>query len=167
MAEMNPQRLAFKENYCNPSSETFGNIRQSALKAGFSESYSETLMSNSVDNDWVKEIIKDYQMLSKAENRLNEAMDIPVNDEKLGERSLKASMFVAETLGKQKYSKRNEHTGPDGKELPKPLLAYVISSNNSNQENNGTNKENQSGAGGNISEQDNINSPLLDTLRTE
>ncbi len=30
----------------------------------------------------------------------------------------------------------NEHTGEDGKELPTPILAYAVSNNNSNQEDN-------------------------------
>jgi len=114
---MNPQRLLFKEYYCSPESNTFGNILQSALKAGFSDSYAKVLMSDSTDNDWVKNIIKDYKLLSKAEKRLDEAVGISVKDKILGERSLKASIFIAETLGKQKYSKRSELTGKDGERL--------------------------------------------------
>jgi fructosamine-3-kinase len=43
------------------------------------------------------------------------------------------SKFVAQTLGKKDYSQRNELSGPDGKELPAPILNYVCS-NNGNKE---------------------------------
>lgn len=34
--------------------------------------------------------------------------------------------FVAETLGKENYSKRTENTGKDGAELPTPILAVQV-----------------------------------------
>jgi len=121
MADMNLKRLAFKEYYCNPESDTFGLIKQSAKKAGFSESYSMGLMSDSVGNEWVKNIINDYQLLSKAESNIKKAMDIDVRDEKIGDRAIKVSLFVTERLGKQKWSARTELTGKDGEQLFKGL----------------------------------------------
>ncbi len=39
----------------DPKSETFGNSYQSAIKAGFSESYAIQIMKPSVGLDWVKQ----------------------------------------------------------------------------------------------------------------
>jgi phage terminase small subunit len=112
MAELNPQRLSFKEYYCNPASETFNLIEESALKAGFSESYAKVLLSDSTGNDWVKNIIKNYKLKSKAERNLNNLLDS--KDEKV-----KADMtkFTLKTLGKDEYSERTEITGAEGRDL--------------------------------------------------
>jgi len=112
MAEMNPQRIEFKEYYCNPSSDTFNLIEESAIKAGFSPSYAKVLMSDSTDNAWVKNIIKNYKLKSKAEKNLDILLDS--EDEKV-----KADMtkFTLKTLGRDEYSERTELTGADGKDL--------------------------------------------------
>lgn len=45
------------------------------------------------------------------------------------------SQFVAETIGKNDYSKRSELTGKDGKDLPTPILANAnVPTHNGNQE---------------------------------
>jgi hypothetical protein len=67
-------------------------------------------------------------MLRKAE--LNIEVLQESEDEKV---NLQANTFVLETLGKKQYSKRNELTGADGKDLPTPIL-NGISTNNSNTE---------------------------------
>lgn len=41
--------------YMNPKSETWGNAYQSALRAGYSESYARVIMSDSVALEWVKQ----------------------------------------------------------------------------------------------------------------
>jgi len=104
MAEMNPQRIAFKEYYTNPLSETFNNIEQSAIKAGFSESYAKVLLSESTGNEWVKNIIKNYKLKSKAERNLERLLD---QEENL---PIQADMtkFTLKTLGKDEYSEKQE-----------------------------------------------------------
>jgi len=112
MAEMNPQRLLFKEYYCNPSSDTFNQIEESALKAGFAPQYARVLMSESQGNEWVKQILNKAKLKSKAEKNLETLLDS--EDEKV-----KADMtkFTLKTLGKDDYSERTELTGADGKDL--------------------------------------------------
>lgn len=109
---MNPQRLMFKEYYCNPASDTFNLIYESAVKAGFSDSYSRVLMSPSTDNDWVKGIIKNYKLKSKAEINLEMLLDS--EDEKV---KADITKFTLKTLGKDEYSERTEMTGAGGKDL--------------------------------------------------
>ena len=120
MASMNPQRIKFKENYCNPESETFGNILQSAIKAGFSKSYSEIIMSESIGNEWVKEIIRDYKLVSKAEKNLDTLLGS--KDERIKSDMTK---FTLSRLNKQKYSERKENTGADGKDLTISVVNYA------------------------------------------
>jgi phage terminase small subunit len=132
MAMMNPQRLLFKEYYCNPESETFGNARQSAIKAGFGEHYADRIMSPEQGNEWVKEIIRDTQMLSKAEKVLGECLEmnttrvVSVGDEddedvqieqvdpQLVRIKQDTAKFVSSRLGKEKWSERTEFTGRGG-----------------------------------------------------
>lgn len=131
--ELNPQQLAFKEAYCNPSSETFGNVRASGISAGFDDEYAEQLTSPSRGLQWVLEIVREVEMRQLAEEGLKEAMSYDVRnggekiDTALAGIKLKASSFTAERLMKSKYAQRNEQTGADGKDLPTPILLNVSS----------------------------------------
>lgn len=121
---LNPQQQKFKEAYINPESATFGNQTQSALAAGYTQEYAESIGCK--DNQWMAEIVGDLKRLQKAERVLDEILDTPtLGDPALMNAVGKVAMFTAESLGKKKYAKRNEHTGPDGKELPTPILAVV------------------------------------------
>jgi len=97
------------------------------------------------------EIWKRDRLLMKSENVLADMIDMPVliekslsNDEvvvktdpQLVRIKQDTAKFIAETLGKKDYSKRNELTGLDGERLfPKPLLGGQSNdtSNNSNKE---------------------------------
>lgn len=123
MAErlLSPQQEAFLAYYTNPKSETFSNALQSALKAGYKQEYAESITAK--DLGWLSESIGDMKLLQKAERVLNKTLDYePVNEEGKVDTSLlkvqaDVSKFVAETVGKSKYSKRTEHTGKDGTPL--------------------------------------------------
>lgn len=127
MVKLNPQQAAFKENYTNPTSETFGNAYRSALAAGFSDEYAGVLTAPSKEVEWVAEIVSDVKRLQKAEKVLDKTLDLiddkDVNKKRLAQDSAK---FVASRLGKRKYSERSELTGADGKELPIPILAKIV-----------------------------------------
>lgn len=139
MDNLEPRQILFLKHYLDPKSKTFSNALQSALEAGYTKEYAENITH--LMPDWLSDAIGDSQMLKKAEDNLRRAMEIPVEDKELGERSLKASMFVAKGIGKAKYSERSELTGPGGKELPTPILGYV-SSNNSDPQSNGDEQKN-------------------------
>lgn len=49
------RQVKFIDAYMSPKSDTFGNSYQSALKAGFSETYAMNIMKPSVGLDWVKQ----------------------------------------------------------------------------------------------------------------
>jgi len=129
MAEkiLKPQQELFLSYYTNPKSETFSNALQSALKAGYSQEYAESITVK--DLNWLTENIGDMKLLQKAEKVLNKTLDYePVDSEGNIDTSLlkvqaDVSKFVAETVGKNKYSKRTEVTGKDGKDLPQPIIS--------------------------------------------
>jgi hypothetical protein len=60
--------------------------------------------------------------LAKADKNIDDILDLPVNDKDFTKTVADMSKFVKETLDKPYYSKRSEHSGPDGKELPSPIM---------------------------------------------
>lgn len=129
--DFSPQQQEFLNNYCNPKSDTFGNALQSALKAGYAQNYAESITS--FNPEWLQKGLGKYgneKMLNKAEKVLEETLDIEVqNHVKVGDEVViktdpallkikqDTAKFIAERLGKDKYSLRNELTGKDGKDL--------------------------------------------------
>lgn len=126
---LNPQQQAFRKAYCNPKSPTFANALQSGLAAGFSQEYSENITS--LNPQWLSEMLGDEEMLADAENALREAMNYDVKnggkkvDVGVAGIKLKAATFTSETLGKERYSKRQEMTGADGKDLQITVVNYA------------------------------------------
>jgi hypothetical protein len=118
---LNPQQAEFLANYTNPNSDTFGNAKQSALKAKYSEEYSDNIMA--LMPDWLESNIGDYRRLIKAEKVLDKVLEMDAVDTegKLDNQLLKTqtdvAKFVGSTIGKKKYSTRNELTGVNGAEL--------------------------------------------------
>lgn len=52
--QSNPRQDEFLKYYYDRNSETFANAYQSAIRAGYSESYARVLTANSVKNLWLK-----------------------------------------------------------------------------------------------------------------
>lgn len=107
--EFTTQQAEFLKYYLDPNSETFNNAYQSAIKVGYSEDYAAVITGR--DLKWLSEMsekVSDSGMLRKAEKNLDKALDIPIEDKEIGERSLKASLFVTERLGKNKWSSKQE-----------------------------------------------------------
>lgn len=125
-----PRQSLFLSYYIDPKSETFSNAYQSALKAGYEEEYASTILNQ--DLAWLSESLSDSSLLQKAEKRLNQILDFePVDDEgrldnALIANQMKAVTLVAKGIGKNKYSERLEQSGPNGKELPTPMLVRII-----------------------------------------
>lgn len=61
--DLTPQQQAFLTAYLNPKSDTWGNAKQSALKAKYSEEYSDNIMS--LMPDWLSENIGDRKCYRK------------------------------------------------------------------------------------------------------
>lgn len=114
MAEklLNPQQELFLSYYTNPKSKTFGNALQSALKAGYSESYANNIMD--FLPDWLCENMGSMNRLRKAESNLDEVQSLEITTEEgkiipevLRERT-KVDIFMAERIGKNIYSSKND-----------------------------------------------------------
>ena len=116
-----PQQEKFLAHYTDPKSETFSNAYRSALKAGYSEEYSQNITGQMPD--WLSENISDMKRLRKAEKNLEEVQNIAIYnaeglpDAQLIDKRTKVDMFLAERLNKSKYSTRQEMTGKDGEKL--------------------------------------------------
>lgn len=168
---LTPQQENFLSYYTNPKSDTFSNAVQSALKAGYSESFANNITS--IMPDWLSESIGDMKRLRRAEKNLEEVQNIDIYnqdgilDPQLIEKRTKVDFFIAERLGKKKYSTRTELSGVDGKDLPTPILGTYVSTNNITQENISNDTQDTNSSGGDISEQDDINPPMVDTVSTD
>ena len=110
----------FANFYLSPESVSFMNVRQSALRAGYSELYANNITVQRPK--WWIELTEtaNYRrarMLDSAESALESTVTKdPENDtqEKLKH---DASKFISERLGKGFYSTRQEVTGADGRRL--------------------------------------------------
>lgn len=123
---LNPQRLLFKEAYCNPNSETFANAYGSAISAGFSEEYAKVITAPSKEVAWVAELVRDLTMLTTAEKVLQETMVMDTEGEpQLAKIRQDSAKFVASRLGKKKWAERTEVTGENGSPLSINLVAYA------------------------------------------
>lgn len=69
---LDPRQKLCWEYYINPKSETFGNAYQSALKAGYEETYCTQITVT----EWFLEKVRRLNMLSKAEKVLDETLEM-------------------------------------------------------------------------------------------
>lgn len=117
-----PRQQLFLKSYLDPKSPIFGNALQSALKAGYSQEYSENITSQMPD--WLSESLGKTKLVIKAEKNLEMALDGLLDDPEKGKKEIqwKATDMALRTLKSDTYSERKELTGKDGKDLiPEPL----------------------------------------------
>jgi len=110
----------FANFYLSPVSPTFMNVRQSAMRAGYTEHYANNITVQRPK--WWVELTEtaDYKrakMLAVAETNLLDS--VTNNSEDREDKKIKhdATKFITERLGKDKYSTRQEVTGADGRRL--------------------------------------------------
>lgn len=106
--------------YTDPKSDTFGNGRGSALKAGYAPSYANVITTE----PWFKHKLLKLNLVSKAEKALDKALDMETaNAEGFEQADLMrvqtdVAKFIAKTLGKDEgYSERTELTGKNGEAI--------------------------------------------------
>jgi hypothetical protein len=115
-----PRVVLFKQYYIDPKSHTFMNVLQSALRAGYSQEYSESLGYQSPK--WFSEMMVDQdvtraKMLFDAEKSLYTAVKYKDGDKDRENMRLKASIYVTERIGKELYASRTELTDKGGRRL--------------------------------------------------
>lgn len=119
--EADPRQKLFLSYYLDIKSPTFANALQSALKAGYSQEYSESILNQ--DTAWLSEALGDNKRLHKAEKKLDEILELQAVTEEgkidnaLLSTQVKVASLYAKGLGKHKYSERIEQTGANGAPL--------------------------------------------------
>ncbi len=132
---LNPQQLQFLSYYANPQGETFGNLYQSAIKAGYEHNYATQIGSKGKVwiEKWMLEFGRDLLRLQKAEKIFDRVLNEdymedalgafgPIYDKETGkimkrvntnimDKNIKVATFLAETTGRSKYSKKIEVVG--------------------------------------------------------
>ena len=73
MKALDPKQPAFLAAYIDPNSKTWSNAKRSALKAGYSEEYSDNIMS--LMPEWLSENIGNTKIVTKALKNLVEFLD--------------------------------------------------------------------------------------------
>jgi hypothetical protein len=115
-----PRTTVFKMFFLDPRSATFWNVRGSAIRAGYKEDYASNI-TNRKPKWWVELLesaeFNRAEMLWQAEKNLRKTLSQePQNDTQEKIRH-DATKFVAERVGKDFYSTRQEVTGADGRRL--------------------------------------------------
>ena len=116
-----PRQSLFLQYYLDPKSKTFSNALQSALKAGYGQEYAENITH--LLPTWLSEAIGDSYLVKLSEQQLKTILELSMVDSKgrvdnqLMANKLKAINLILKGLAKQKYSERQELSGPDGEEI--------------------------------------------------
>lgn len=126
--QLDPRQKLCWDLYVNPRSETFGNAYQSAIKAGYKPKTAKCITVET----WFMEKTRRLNLLNKAEDVLEECLDMPTESytsDITGEKEAiitspalikikqDTAKFVAERIGKEFYSSRTELTDKDGEKL--------------------------------------------------
>lgn len=126
--QMDPRQKMCWESYIDPRSETFGNARQSAIRAGYEEEYAGQITVT----EWFIVKVRRLNMLNKAEKVLDRTLDFdPMNggdkvDAGLVRAQTDVAKFVASTQGKDDgYSSRVEIKTVDDAEFALILEKYA------------------------------------------
>lgn len=115
---LTPQQEQFLYNYTNPKSKTFSNAYKSALKAGYSEEYSQNMTGQLPL--WLSEHISDHFLIKKATDNLKETLEDKENKPLRWD----ATKFTLSRLNKAKFSERNEVTDGEGNPISINILNY-------------------------------------------
>lgn len=106
----------------NPESETFGNAKRSALAAGYSEEYSDTITTQGYG--WYSEMLGDLEMAQKAKKVLNRTLEYADHEEssfvKIAQDSAK---FLAERIGNMRQKQDLDITS-GGEKISVNLVSF-------------------------------------------
>lgn len=125
--EFTPQQIKFAMFYYLPDSPTYGNARQSALRAGFSDKYSRNITVKNLN--WIKDIVLEIggkgvtkdKLVRKAKRVLDKSLDS--EDEKIAQDTAK---FIAKTT--TEFSEKQDIVS-NGETLTVATLEFVNGDN--------------------------------------
>ncbi len=103
-----PRQTLFLQYYFDENSETFSNALQSALAAGYEESYATMIVSRLPQ--WLQDKVNDAQLVQKAEKNLKEFLNTQNDQADSTDKKIKADMtkFALERLNRKKYGQKTE-----------------------------------------------------------
>jgi hypothetical protein len=108
---IDPRQKVAWEGYIDPKSKTFGNATRSAIEAGYGWAYANQITTKK----WWLGKVRKSSFVSKAEQVLEEILDMPTDDVAIKRIQAGIAQFLLERLGKDLgYSRRSELTGKDG-----------------------------------------------------
>lgn len=132
--KLNPQQEEFLKCFLDPKSETWGNYTKSALKAGYSQDYAQSITAQMPK--WLDEALEDSGLVKKALDNLYEFLCDRENP------NIRADItkFTLKNLNSGKFNERQEITGKGGKDLipqiideeQKQVLLSLLNERNSN-----------------------------------
>lgn len=110
--QLDPRQKVCWDYFLDPRSDTFSNARQSAIKAG----YTETTANQITTEKWFTERVRRLNMVSKAERNIDEVLELQIKDPVTGKidpvviaNRTRVDMFVLERLGKDEgYTTKQE-----------------------------------------------------------
>ena len=111
------RQLKTLEFYRNPKSETFGNLKQSAIKAGYDDEYANNL--STIQPLWLSASVKkDVARVLRAEKNLDKMLNVEISlDTKNGidvaKLQMEVSKFILKTIARQKYNEDQEQMTPN------------------------------------------------------
>lgn len=125
--EFTPQQIKFAMFYYLPDSPTYGNARQSALRAGFSDKYSRNITVKNLN--WIKDVVLEIggkgvtkdKLVRKAKRVLDKSLDS--EDEKIAQDTAK---FIAKTT--TEFSEKQDIVS-NGETLTVATLEFVNGDN--------------------------------------
>lgn len=125
--EFTPQQIKFAMFYYLPGSPTYGNARQSALRAGFSDKYSRNITVKNLN--WIKDVVLEIggkgvtkdKLVRKAKRVLDKSLDS--EDEKIAQDTAK---FIAKTT--TEFSEKQDIVS-NGETLTVATLEFVNGDN--------------------------------------
>lgn len=125
--EFTPQQIKFAMFYYLPDSPTYGNARQSALRAGFSDKYSRNITVKNLN--WIKDVVLEIggkgvtkdKLVRKAKRVLDKSLDS--ENEKIAQDTAK---FIAKTT--TEFSEKQDIVS-NGETLTVATLEFVNGDN--------------------------------------
>lgn len=116
ITQIDSRQAKARANYTNPKSDTFGDLKNSMIEAGYDEEYADSIHGRKPR--WLTEVVENnVKMMKRAETNLRKVndADIPFDEENLELTKVQqyGSMFILKTLGKAKYGDELEKTPPN------------------------------------------------------
>jgi hypothetical protein len=117
MQIIDPRQTKAIQAYQDPTSPTFGNIKQSMISAGYDDEYANSISGRKPA--WLTETIQDtVDMVRHAEKNLKRyaTMHIDVDDKNAidwARLQVDVSKYITKTLASKKYSENKEAEAPN------------------------------------------------------